>query len=195
MLHCQHLCARGGGVQEVIRRERERERNSQSDWEKEDRVVRSRLFQRRVLFLGWCCVTNLMGTAPRMRAARGLFGKAGRFIGFLIGGSAVKWLSSLACFLADFLLQWNALERAVDVALRSQKHRKHFNRKILKEQTKRTVKTNRGVCQGYFNVLIFIRGKRDGLLQPVPLIITMICPCKIEPDMLVLVIRFVDMGF
>ncbi len=69
-----------GAFQEGKRRERERVRQqtcSETESKKEDKdrsCEKSLLFQRRFLFLGWCCVTNLMGAAPRIRAARGLLG-------------------------------------------------------------------------------------------------------------------------
>lgn len=78
-----------------VREVRERER----DKDKDRSCEKSLLLQRSFLFLGWCCVTNLMGTAPSMKVPEACLG-SGPFIGFLIGGSAVKRLTSLACFLA-----------------------------------------------------------------------------------------------
>jgi len=97
---------------------------SETDTKREDKdgSYGKGLLFRRFLFLGRYCVTNLMGAASRMRAAKGLFGKL-----------AVHWFpnwwecSEMADFIGLFFgcLSSNEMHSGQwsDVALRSQEHR------------------------------------------------------------------------
>lgn len=62
-------------------RERDNQANRQLTSQTENNGNKDRSWKKSLLFqwwfylLGWCCVTNLIGTAPSLRIARGLFGK------------------------------------------------------------------------------------------------------------------------